>query len=97
MNYDGPFSDGVRRFVIDNALYWLTEYHIDALRLDAIHGIFDFGARHILTELRDRFHRASRATWAARRGSSPKAISTMFASSIRTRQAGYASRRAVAG
>jgi maltooligosyltrehalose trehalohydrolase len=56
MNYDGPGSDGVRRFVIDNALYWLTEYHIDALRLDAIHGIFDFSALHILAELRDRFH-----------------------------------------
>ena len=56
MNYDGSFSDGVRRFVIDNALYWLTEYHIDALRLDAIHEIFDFSARHILAELRDCFH-----------------------------------------
>jgi maltooligosyltrehalose trehalohydrolase len=56
MNFDGPGSDGVRRFVIENALYWLTEYHIDALRLDAIHGIFDFSARHILSELRDRFH-----------------------------------------
>lgn len=56
MNYDGPFSDGVRRFVIGNALYWLTEYHVDALRLDAIHGIFDFSARHILAELRDCFH-----------------------------------------
>jgi maltooligosyltrehalose trehalohydrolase len=56
MNYDGPGSDGVRRFVIENALYWLTEYHIDALRLDAIHGIFDFSALHILAELRDRFH-----------------------------------------
>ena len=40
----GPQSDGVRRWVIDNALYWLTEYHVDALRLDAIHGIYDFGA-----------------------------------------------------
>ncbi len=56
INYDGPFSDGVRRFVIGNALYWLTEYHVDALRLDAIHGIFDFNARHILAELRDCFH-----------------------------------------
>jgi len=56
MNYDGPGSDGVRRFVIDNALYWLTEYHIDGLRLDAIHTIFDFSALHILAELRDRFH-----------------------------------------
>ena len=56
MNFDRALSDGVRRFVIDNALYWLTEYHIDALRLDAIHEIFDFSARHILAELRDRFH-----------------------------------------
>lgn len=56
INYDGPGSDGVRRFFIDNALYWLTEYHIDALRLDAIHGIFDFSAHHILAELRDCFH-----------------------------------------
>ena len=56
MNFDGPFSDGVRRFVIDNALYWLTEYHIDALRLDAIHEIFDNSARPVLAELRDRFH-----------------------------------------
>jgi maltooligosyltrehalose trehalohydrolase len=56
VNYDGPYSDGVRRFVIDNALYWLTEYHMDALRVDAIHGIFDFGVHHILAELRDKFH-----------------------------------------
>jgi len=56
INFDGPGADGVRSFFIDNALYWLTEYHIDALRLDAIHGIFDFSALHILAELRDRFH-----------------------------------------
>ena len=56
INYDGAYSDAVRRFFIDNALYWLTEYHIDALRLDAIHGIFDLSARHVLAEIRDRFH-----------------------------------------
>ncbi len=56
INFDGPGSDGVRQFVIDNALYWLTEYHIDALRLDAIHGIYDFSAVHILAELAERFH-----------------------------------------
>ena len=53
VNFDGPDSDSVRRFVIDNALYWLREYHVDALRLDAVHGIFDFSARHILAELHD--------------------------------------------
>lgn len=57
LNFDGPGSDGVRRFFIDNALYWLTEYHVDALRLDAIHGIFDFSARHFLEELTESFHR----------------------------------------
>jgi len=61
MNYDGPASDGVRRFIIDNALYWLTEYHVDALRLDAIHGILDSSAHHILAELRDRFHEQAAA------------------------------------
>ncbi len=60
INFDGPESDGVRRFIIDNALYWLTEYHVDALRLDAIHGIYDFGARHILDELSDAFHNQAR-------------------------------------
>jgi maltooligosyltrehalose trehalohydrolase len=67
INFDGPQSDGVRRFIIDNALYWLTEYHIDALRLDAIHGIYDFGALHILDELSDAFHdqarRLKRQAW----------------------------------
>jgi maltooligosyltrehalose trehalohydrolase len=56
VNFDGPESDGVRRFFIDNALYWLTEYHMDALRLDAIHSIYDMSALHILAELAERFH-----------------------------------------
>ncbi len=56
INYDGPDSDEVRRYAIDNALYWVTEFHVDALRLDAVHGIFDFGARHILAELAARVH-----------------------------------------
>ncbi len=51
INYDGADSDAVRHYIVSNALYWVTEYHIDALRLDAIHGIFDFSATHILKEL----------------------------------------------
>lgn len=51
INFDGPYSDEVRRFFISNALYWITECHIDALRVDAIHGIYDFSARHFLQEL----------------------------------------------
>jgi maltooligosyltrehalose trehalohydrolase len=51
VNFDDAFSDGVRNFVIQNALYWFEHFHIDALRLDAIHGIFDMGAKHILKEM----------------------------------------------
>ncbi|WP_455379389.1 malto-oligosyltrehalose trehalohydrolase [Petrachloros mirabilis] len=61
LNYDGPDSDEVRRFFVDNALYWVTEYHIDALRLDAIHGIYDFGAHHILQELAEAVHKQANA------------------------------------
>jgi maltooligosyltrehalose trehalohydrolase len=52
INFDGAESDEVRRFFIENAMYWLEDYHFDALRLDAIHGIYDFGARHFLAELK---------------------------------------------
>ncbi|MEW6410017.1 MAG: malto-oligosyltrehalose trehalohydrolase [Nitrospirota bacterium] len=51
INFDGHYSDEVRWFFIENALYWITEYHIDTLRIDAIHGIFDFSAKHFLQEL----------------------------------------------
>jgi maltooligosyltrehalose trehalohydrolase len=53
INFDDAQSDSVRHFFIENALYWLREFHFDSLRLDAIHGIFDFGARHFLAELQD--------------------------------------------
>jgi maltooligosyltrehalose trehalohydrolase len=52
INYDDAQSDAVRRMVIENALYWIENFHFDALRLDAIHGIFDFSATHLLAELR---------------------------------------------
>ncbi len=52
INFDGVGCDEVRRFFIENALYWLEDYHFDALRLDAIHGIFDFGACHFLAQLK---------------------------------------------
>lgn len=61
INFDGPDSDPVRYFFISNALYWISEYHIDALRLDAIHGIYDFSARHILQELTEAVHRQGEA------------------------------------
>jgi maltooligosyltrehalose trehalohydrolase len=51
INFDGPHSDEVRRFFTDNALYWITEYHVDALRLDASDWILDFSPRHFLEEI----------------------------------------------
>jgi maltooligosyltrehalose trehalohydrolase len=51
VNYDGPGSDEVRRFVVDNALMWLRDYHGDGLRLDAVHAIVDTSARPILEQL----------------------------------------------
>jgi maltooligosyltrehalose trehalohydrolase len=54
INYDDAESAPVREFFIQNALYWLEEFHVDGLRLDAVHGIFDFSAHHFLAELKER-------------------------------------------
>jgi maltooligosyltrehalose trehalohydrolase len=51
INFDGPYSDEVRRYFIENALYWVTEFHIDALRIDAVHSLLDFSAQPFLQEL----------------------------------------------
>jgi maltooligosyltrehalose trehalohydrolase len=56
LNLDGPDSDEVRRFFIENALGWVTEFHIDALRLDAVHAIVDQSARPFLAELAAAVH-----------------------------------------
>ena len=50
-NFDGPHSDEVRRFAIDNALMWLRDYRFDGLRLDAVHAIFDRNALNVVEEL----------------------------------------------
>ena len=60
INFDGPESDEVRRFIIDNALYWVTDYHFDGLRIDAVHGIFDFSARHILFDIKEEVQRQAK-------------------------------------
>ncbi len=54
VNFDGPFSNDVRNYFIENAFYWCARYHIDALRLDAIHSIYDMSARPFLQELAER-------------------------------------------
>ncbi|HVV08552.1 malto-oligosyltrehalose trehalohydrolase [Amycolatopsis sp.] len=51
LNLDGEGSDEVRRYVIDNALSWLRDFHVDALRLDAVHALVDRRATHLLEEL----------------------------------------------
>jgi maltooligosyltrehalose trehalohydrolase len=56
LNFDGEDCEGVRRFFVENALYWLTEYHVDALRLDAVHAIVDTSGRHFLRQLAEEFH-----------------------------------------
>lgn len=52
INFDGPDSDEVRHFFCDNALMWLRDFHFDALRLDAVHGIIDTSATHVLEQLK---------------------------------------------
>lgn len=54
LNFDDAWCDGVRHFYWQNALMWLDEFHIDGLRLDAVHAIWDFSARHFIEELSSR-------------------------------------------
>jgi len=51
LNLDGPYSEPVRRFMIDNALMWLRDFHVDGLRLDAVHALRDTRATHVLEQL----------------------------------------------
>ncbi|WP_298254925.1 malto-oligosyltrehalose trehalohydrolase [uncultured Arthrobacter sp.] len=50
LNLDGPQSDEVREYVVDNLLMWFRDYHVDGLRLDAVHALHDERAVHILEE-----------------------------------------------
>jgi maltooligosyltrehalose trehalohydrolase len=62
VNLDGWGSDEVRRFFIDNALMWLRDYHVDGLRIDAVHAIVDTSAVHLLEELGVQTERLAAAT-----------------------------------
>jgi maltooligosyltrehalose trehalohydrolase len=61
VNFDGPDSNEVRRFFVENALQWIDEFRIDALRLDAVHAILDFSARPFLEELGAAVHERAEA------------------------------------
>src|SRR3989337_3900925 len=52
INFDDEYCDGVRQFFIENVLMWFRDFHIDALRMDAVHAIKDFSPTHILREIK---------------------------------------------
>jgi maltooligosyltrehalose trehalohydrolase len=58
INYDGRGSDEVRRYIVDNALMWIRDYHFDGLRLDAVHAILDESPTHVLEQLAREVHDA---------------------------------------
>ena len=58
INFDGDLADPVREFFIHNALYWIEEFHLDGLRLDAVHAILDDSPTHLLEELAERVRAA---------------------------------------
>jgi maltooligosyltrehalose trehalohydrolase len=59
LNFDAEHANGVRDFVIGNALYWLREFHLDGFRLDATQSIFDNSSPHVLAELTSRARAAA--------------------------------------
>ncbi len=62
INFDDACCDGVRAFFLENALMWFRDFHVDALRLDAVHAIKDFSPKHILRELREHVDALSKRT-----------------------------------
>jgi maltooligosyltrehalose trehalohydrolase len=61
LNFDGPESDPVRRFFLESALSWIADFHVDALRLDAVHAIIDLSERPFLQELGTALHELGEA------------------------------------
>jgi maltooligosyltrehalose trehalohydrolase len=53
LNFDDAWCDGVREYFIQNALMWFRDFHIDALRMDAVHAIKDFSPVHILRAIKE--------------------------------------------
>lgn len=62
VNFDDAWCDGVRHFFLENALFWLQDYHIDGLRLDAVHAIKDAGATHFLAGLKQKVNELNKKT-----------------------------------
>jgi maltooligosyltrehalose trehalohydrolase len=60
VNLDDTGSEHVRRWIVDNALRWFADFHVDALRLDAVHALVDDSPRHLLAQLSDEVAELSR-------------------------------------
>ncbi|SDG15852.1 malto-oligosyltrehalose trehalohydrolase [Chitinophaga filiformis] len=54
LNFDDAWCDAVRGYYLQNALMWLDEFHIDGLRMDAVHAIWDCSAKHFMAELSEK-------------------------------------------
>jgi len=62
LNFDDEYCDAVRAFYIENVLMWFRDFHIDALRMDAVHAIKDFSPKHILREIKQYVNQLSAET-----------------------------------
>lgn len=62
INFDDEWCDGVRKYFIENTLMWFRDFHIDALRMDAVHAIKDFSPTHILREIKQDVNKLMAAT-----------------------------------
>lgn len=62
VNFDDAWSDGVRNYFLQNARMWLEDYHVDGLRLDAVHAIKDNSARHFMLQLKEQVDEIERRT-----------------------------------
>lgn len=62
LNFDEGYSDAIRDFFAENAVYWLKNFHIDGLRLDAIHAVFDMGAKHFWQYVNEKVEELSLTT-----------------------------------
>jgi maltooligosyltrehalose trehalohydrolase len=62
LNFDDAWSDGVREYFIENALMWFRDFHIDGLRMDAVHAIKDLGPTHLIKEIKQHVDELSKLT-----------------------------------
>ncbi len=62
LNFGEAYSDGVRNYFLQNALMWLDEFHIDGLRLDAVHAIIDYSAKHFMKLLKEEVNKLAERT-----------------------------------